>query len=297
MLATEVSNALVVTDVCRRLADSTSAPVDVDEYLSFLVPRFYHPAPMFQDYAPTAQQYFSFCAVLKYLLAAYQEQGQEPSLSLNDVFSLIIGNNCAGTEPLSFYKTLRPTGHVAQGDQSRQVRELLAFISQSSFLKWHRNRLYLDILSGDTESVQAFEPMMNPIVQARNSSQANEILSMGKEANIAFLSAASSARRQPADVLFTEGKRVRVTHLRTERSPILRDAFFKHLLKPYLCDMCVCNPKTTYPWTDNILEIHHLLPLSSTFVVTLAGTSLRDVVALCPNCHKSVHTYYKSWLN
>jgi predicted HNH restriction endonuclease len=52
-----------------------------------------------------------------------------------------------------------------------------------------------------------------------------------------------------------------------------------------------------YPWTDNILEIHHILPLSSALLVTATGTSFDDIVGLCPNCHKSVHAYYKNWLN
>jgi predicted HNH restriction endonuclease len=52
-----------------------------------------------------------------------------------------------------------------------------------------------------------------------------------------------------------------------------------------------------YPWTDNILELHHLLPLSSSLTITTKGTSLADVVPLCPNCHRSIHVFYKNWLN
>lgn len=98
-------------------------------------------------------------------------------------------------------------------------------------------------------------------------------------------------------MFFTEGRRVRVTHLRIERSPRLRRLYFSTRQEPILCDMCFCNTSARYPWTSNLLEIHHLLPLSSTLSITTQGTSLADIVALCPTCHKSVHAYYRNWLN
>jgi len=55
--------------------------------------------------------------------------------------------------------------------------------------------------------------------------------------------------------------------------------------------------KIRYPWTLNLLEIHHILPLSSSLAMSSKGTSLEDVVPLCPTCHRSVHNYYKVWLN
>ena len=84
-------------------------------------------------------------------------------------------------------------------------------------------------------------------------------------------------------------------HFRTERSANLRRFFFADK-NVYICDACNTNPKDMYPWIDNILEIHHLLPLSSSVMMNSKGTSIDDVVAICPNCHKSIHTYYKIWL-
>jgi predicted HNH restriction endonuclease len=57
------------------------------------------------------------------------------------------------------------------------------------------------------------------------------------------------------------------------------------------------NVRTKYPWTDYMLDIHHLLPLSSNLKINNQGTSLSDIVALCPSCHKSIHIYYAKWLN
>lgn len=295
LLATEVGGRLVTTDLCRHLAAHTGDSMNVDEYLSLLVPRFYFPFPAFQDYNNTDPQIFPFSAALKYLLAAL-EAHREPSLSLSDVFSLVIGNYCTGSEAIDLYTGLVPTSYVPAGDEERQVRELLIFLSQSSFLKWHRNRLYLDVRSGDVESLSVIRKMADPITVPCHSDPTRELLILGSVTTETVSAAADTTRREPADVIFTEGKRVRVMHLRAERSPYLRQWYFSRRSRPYLCDMCQCEPSRMYPWTDNILEIHHLLPLASALTVTGTGTSLQDIVALCPNCHKSVHTFYKKWL-
>ena len=68
--------------------------------------------------------------------------------------------------------------------------------------------------------------------------------------------------------------------------------FFK-LHPDQICDACGINTKAMYPWTGNILELHHVLPLSATINVNGTTTSLDDMVPLCPTCHKSVHAYYR----
>ena len=53
-----------------------------------------------------------------------------------------------------------------------------------------------------------------------------------------------------------------------------------------------------YPWTENMLEVHHLLPLSSFDDEYKENhtTSIEDVVGLCPSCHRAIHIYYKKYL-
>lgn len=295
-LASDPNRVLTITDVCRRLAGETNPPVNVDEYLSFLAPRFYYPFPAFDNYEANVPRCFPFCATLKYLLAK-SSTSEEESISLDDIFSYIIGNGCLGTEPLGYFLELQPTSHTSRGAQKRQVRELLIFFSQFSFLKWHRNRLFLDIRSGDSESIAAARQMAEPIASTRAEVGADEILALGSGFTQPMTATVDTTRREPADVLFTEGHRVRVTHLRTERSPYLRRLLFANSRQAYTCNMCGRNMRRMYPWTDNILEVHHLLPLSSALTITSTGTSLQDVVPLCPNCHRSVHVYYKQWLN
>ena len=51
-----------------------------------------------------------------------------------------------------------------------------------------------------------------------------------------------------------------------------------------------------YPWTDRLLEVHHLLPLCSGARASKDGTLLEDLLANCPSCHRAVHRYYDKWL-
>lgn len=63
-----------------------------------------------------------------------------------------------------------------------------------------------------------------------------------------------------------------------------------------ICDACKNNIKCKYPWTDYMLDLHHLLPLSSVVRTLESGTALTDMVGLCPSCHRAIHLYYSKWL-
>ncbi|MEO0828683.1 MAG: HNH endonuclease, partial [Cyanobacteria bacterium J06642_9] len=45
LVATQLDGNLTVTDIGRNLAGVDSPEIDVDEYLSFWIPRFYLPSP------------------------------------------------------------------------------------------------------------------------------------------------------------------------------------------------------------------------------------------------------------
>lgn len=95
---------------------------------------------------------------------------------------------------------------------------------------------------------------------------------------------------------FIEGDRKRVHHLRIERSPILRRVYIQLHPEP-ICAACNMNVKAKYPWTDYMLDLHHVLPLSSVIRTLRDGTtSLQDIVGLCPSCHRAIHYYYSKWL-
>lgn len=293
LIATQLEGELRMTDIGRRLGTTDPSAIDVDEYLSFWIPRFYFPFPAFQEYAPVADRVFPLCAVLKYLLANFLANG-EASVDLQQVFSLIVGNECDGTEPLEEYTSLSNTGRSPSSDEERQVREMLIFASQMSWLKWYGGALHIDIILGDLQSEEDLKSIIEPLQNTRSDTRQQEILFLGRVTTEITRSISLTTREIPEDVLFTEGRRVRVTHLRTERSPQLRRLFLSRNSVP-ICNMCTCNTRLRYPWTNNLLEIHHLLPLSSAITVTGEGTSLEDVVGLCPNCHRSVHIFYRRW--
>lgn len=98
------------------------------------------------------------------------------------------------------------------------------------------------------------------------------------------------------DIDFTEGSRAKALHLRIERSSKLREMYFARAMNPSVCNMCTRDTLDHYPWTDRIIEVHHLLPLSSPVKVEKQSTSLKDVVGLCPTCHRATHKFYSNWL-
>lgn len=295
-LATSIDARLAATDVCRRIGGTSGESWDIDEYLSFIISRFYYPSPVFQNYDPNAPQVFPFCCVLRYLIAKYRE-GKEARVTLNEIFSRVVGNECRGTEPIDAYAQLGRTGYQPKGDERRQLREMLIFISQCSFLKWYGNTLYLDVLPGDVTTAQQLEQIATPVPKERNANPRVELLSLGAIVEFVPFPAVTSARELPSDITFTEGRRVRVTHLRIERSPRLRRLYLSRLPEDTPCDMCLVDMRERYPWVDSMLEVHHLLPLSSAIAMTGRGISFDDLVPLCPTCHKSVHAFYKTWLH
>ena len=213
---------------------------------------------------------------------------------MEDIGKYLIGNNVTGLEPLAVYQTLEKTDHVLVGDQIRQLRELLRFISQFSFLKWSSPELYLEVSS--SSELYEIEKALQPIVNVRNRDAGAEILQMGGGFIPDILNTITLMQVERIEDEFTEGKKTRVTHLRTERSVKLKELYFQRVAAPQICTMCNLDTSVRYPWSAHTIELHHLLPLSSPLRVESGTTSLKDMVGLCPTCHRATHKYYSSWL-
>lgn len=285
MLATCINNRLVVTDLCRELTKSPSS-FSPDEYFNFVFSHFSFPFPAFEEYSPTFPKVFPFVAIIKFAISR-----QVRGVSLNDVFSFVVGNNCSGLEDGDYYANLKATERVPlDGDERRQVREMLSFLGQVSYLKWLDNKLYLD-----TTDYKAILDSIRPSsVHTGHKLPQEEFLAqttIGHEMRIRRLDTILRDRPVPFDT-FHEGGRVFNTHGKIERSPLVRKYYFR-LHPQTICDACHINVKERYPWTNNILELHHILPLSATLNVGGTTTSLDDMVPLCPSCHKSIHIYYR----
>ena len=293
-LGARINNRLTPTDVCRRLVHAEAdSRWELDDYMMFIIPRFSFPFPAFRENHLSNERVFPFCALIKYLLANFAANG-EASISMQEVFSKLIGNSVTGYEETEFYLNLTVTNQTPVGDQNRQLNEMMIFLSQASFLAWIDRRLHIDI--AENEDVSAILDAINPVQVDMHPDADASIIALATVTD--NVPAIAFARAETASELaFTEGKRVRSTHVRLERSAMLRNHFLRRRSRPILCDMCKVDNDRRYPWTNDLIEIHHLLPLSSSVAIQNGRTSIDDIVPLCPSCHKSVHVFYRNWLN
>jgi len=295
LLACDIDGKLICTQVCHELASGSGSLSTVDDYLTHISRRFYYPSPVFEGYSQSGTQVFPFCAVIK-LLAAKSRAGRSQFVSIDEIISKLLGNKLTGKEPIAAYSTLAAPNISISGDQKRQVRELVRFLSQFSFLKWQSPNIFLDVASPSQDFYSEIEQLATPVVTSRHSERNRELISLGQIPGTPFQIPELKDRIYSEDEQFTEGTKVRVTHLRTERSRKLRELFFSTKNPPYSCNMCALYMHEKYPWTENLLEVHHLLPLSSPLKYEKGKTSIKDLVELCPNCHRAIHDFYRRWL-
>lgn len=294
-LATNINGQLYVTDFCKALSPDSDKQIDCDEFLSLFISRFRFPFPAFDDYNTNDSVVYPFCAILKFLISTFIFKNKN-FITLDQIFTYVVGNNCTGFETLDYYARIIKTNFKPDKNENRQVREMLIFLSQMTFLKWIDNRLYIDVTKIDLETYNFFDNITSPVFNIQKTIREEEFISISSIEESEIPKLLIQSRQSPEDETFIEGKRNRIIHIKIERSPLLRKLYLEKN-PDALCDMCIEDMQKKYPWTTNILEIHHILPLSSSLTVTREGTSLTDVVGICPNCHRSVHNYYKLWLD
>lgn len=295
LLATEVGDKLICSELCHRIAAPSPDDMDPEIYFGNFIRKFYYPSPVFLGYTASSKQHFPVCAVLKLLLARLRS-GQPAVVTVDDIVRLILANFCTGREKIEHYVGLKPKAFTPAEGETRQIRELIRFISQISILKWSQPYLFLDIDPSNSEALQYVERLSQPFINERKTDPALELLELGSFRDSGVLPIIPSPGGDE-DLFFSEGKPKRVTHLRYERSSRLRDLFFASRQPPFFCDMCALNVSRQYPWTSNLLEVHHLLPLSSPLKIEKLRTSLSELVGVCPSCHKATHHFYRKWLN
>ncbi len=292
-LANFIGKKLVVTDICRDLASENGAQKNVDDYLFHYISRFRFPFPAFDHYDATHQRVYPFCAIIKFLLSRVMLE-QEAKVSLDDIFNYIIANGCTGFEELYFYEKLSAKCYNYTDTERRQLREMVIFISQLSILKVYNGYLYLDIIDESVKN-ELLTNILKPEERFPKRDKIEEFYEMTSLSQKIVRPTFNLFTPDPADIEFMEGNRKRVEHFRVERSRLLRKYYRQKNPVPHCC-ACGTDMNIRYPWTDYLLEIHHLLPLSSTVAISSKGTSLADIVGLCPSCHRAVHMYYRKWL-
>lgn len=289
-LATRVDGNLRVTDVCRKLA--VPGEMSADDYLLHFTRTCILPNPAFDDYTGEARTYPA-AAVIRLMMSSpkYQHEG----LATEDVIAVLAGNEVVGTESVVIFSGLRATRSTPIGDEERQVREFLRFLSQLSFMHFEGGRLwYLGPAMGSADWSALWEAV-GPRETELSSDASEGVLTLGSLDGRPPLTLTITTS-DPMEQKFIEGSRVQRTHIAVERNQALRRQYLRKATRPIECDVCQMVPDTKYPWTRDMVELHHLLPLTSSVRVEGAHTSLKDLVPVCPSCHRAVHIYYVVWL-
>lgn len=294
LLANFVGEKLYITDMCRELCNKNSDIKTADDYLLTYIKKFRFPFPAFDGYNGHEQPVYPFCAIIKYLLSL-QMRGLEAKVSLDDIFRYVIGNNCTGFENIAFYCGLQPTDYSCTDAERRQLREMVIFISQLSILQVYGGYLYLENISDDVQSelIMAFLEPERRIARMERIDEFYEMASLDRSR--IRVPKFETFVVDPMDLEFMEGNRRRVEHFRVERSRLLRK-YYQQVHPDAICCACNTDMGLRYPWTEFMIDIHHLLPLSSVVAISARGTSLADIVGLCPSCHRAIHMYYRKWL-
>ena len=275
--------------------------VTTDEYLHFLAQATTQPSPALSDWDHTKPPRYPLLFALRFILARAAQH--EPTTSISDIINSYYQSSFRGGEGQErFLRILDIDADVPlipTGDD-RQARESIKVLAQLSYLTATKSEISVSLTASDAGNLfECLKPVRGPTC----SNGAEEIdrraelfLSANAEVETDYprtmLSSISEAGFN--DVL-QEGRRVRRTHVSIERNYMIRDMFFKQ--NPgHACDLCGMNTRQLYPWTDRLLEIHHLLPLCSGARTSMDGTLLEDLVANCPSCHRAIHRYYDKWL-
>jgi hypothetical protein len=300
LLASEVGEVAHPTRVAQLLAAPGS--VTCDEYLHFLARAFTDPSPALEGWERHSPRRYPLLFTLRYLLTK-RVVLHEPVSTLSEIFGAYKQTGLAGDEAdavfidaVGKHERFEAAGENAT-DDIRQARESIKVISQISYLHLDRSNIVLSLDAPSALSIlQGLRPVQGPRAADREAELrrlASQFRVGEEESFVDYLNAAANDVVQSG---FVEGNRIKKTHLVIERNNSLRLAFFSSHPSP-LCDVCALNTKATYPWAKRVLDLHHLLPLSSGIQVKKSSTTFDDLVPVCPSCHRAIHRFYDQWLS
>ncbi|WP_287130253.1 HNH endonuclease [Candidatus Cyanaurora vandensis] len=301
LLVSEVGEDAQPTPIASIL--SRPGAVTCDEYLHFLLCAFTEPAPALTDWRPDAEFRYPLLFALKYLLAK-SVITTSPVAGLDEIIGAYRTSGFDGSEDeeqfisvVSLSSSYEASGRSVPADLRRQARESLKVITQISYLHVRSNQIIVSLNPADAQEIFAD---LAPISGPRAVDREAEIrrlaeLFKGGSTSIVF-DYLNTVIGEVVESGFQEGSKVKKTHITIERNAGLRREYFA-ANPTAICDVCAPNTKRTYPWTNRILDVHHLLPLSSGTRVEGGSTTFKDLVAVCPSCHRAIHRYYDMWLD
>lgn len=291
MLVANINGVAKPTKVAHLLA--TDGSVTSDDYFHFLAQTFTDPHPSFQEWEPTDEPRFPLLFTIKFLLA--RAAVGKPEVTYPEIVGAYDKSGFSGDEDQTAFLTIANKSWSYSGEH-RQARESIQIISQISYLSATSTNVIVSLDADDARDV--FEGLSSVRGDQEEDSE-REIMRLADlyEGAVADLDLGFSKTvlDEIVEAGFAEGTRVERTHIVLERNTAVRAAFFaKH--QTTSCDFCQRDTAAEYPWADRVLDIHHVLPLCSGTRSSGKGTSLGDLVAICPTCHRAVHRYYARWL-
>ncbi len=301
LIACELEDKAVATDIATILAQPGA--VTCDEYIHFLAEATTDPSPGLNNWNNQALIRYPLAFTLKYILAKTAVLDNRET-SINEIIGAYIESGFSGDEDeTDFVNTILHNDNYADAarnltaDQLRQSRESVKFLCQISYLHSTGNQVIAALSREDAAEI--FRDI-TPIGGPHNADGTEEILrvaSLFRGGSIHdFFDYQTTTISNELDSGFVEGSKVKKSHIVIERNSQLRNRYFQ-ANPTAVCDACALDTHRMYPWTDKVLDVHHILPLSSgTRVDSRAGTLLADLIAVCPNCHRAIHRYYDNYL-
>ena len=301
LLVSEENGIAVPTDASRILAKSGA--VTCDEFIHFLIEATTDPSPALSDWNSSYRMEnlrHPLCFALKYILAKVAGVN-EYTTPINEIIGAYIKSGFSGEEDDVAFLGLMPDRDVYISEVTnfdpRQARESIKFISQISYLHSFGGKIIASISQEDAHDIFC---SLNPISGPRETNGNSEIQRLATlfrdGSDHDFFEYKNTILSDVQESGFKEGSKVKKTHIVIERNSKLRDLFFTR--NPIvICDACRVDTKQKYPWSNRILDLHHVLPLSSgTRVDSRKGTMLEDLVPICPTCHRAIHQFYDGYL-
>jgi hypothetical protein len=239
---------------------------------------------------------------LRYLLAKAKVIPQDPA-SLDEIIGAYISSNFSGGETqeefisllkrISEFETASREGDAAA---RRHARESILVLTQISYLSAEHG--YVSVNLHPDDAMDAFGqlvPIAGPFLADPDAEVRRRSDLFADGSALDFLDFPRTVISEANEAGFSEGSRVKKTHLVIERNSQLRRLFMQRF-NPQLCDVCRLQTAKTYPWTQGVIDLHHKLPLASGTRSDSDGTVLDDLVAVCPSCHRAIHRFYDQWL-
>lgn len=301
LLVSEEDGNAIPTDVARILA--RTGAVTCDEYLHFLIEATTDPSPALSGWKISSSRNnlrHPLCFALKYILAKVAGVN-EYTTPINEIIGAFIQSGFSGAEDDVAFLSLMPSRNTYIGEttslETRQARESIKFISQISYLHSFGGKIIASLNPEDANEIfSSLCPIDGP-QEANGDAEIQRLATLFRDGSEHdFFDYKNTILSDVQESGFKEGSKVKKTHIVIERNSKLRALFFAR--NPIaICDSCRLDTKQKYPWVNRILDLHHLLPLSSgTRVDSARGTMLEDLVPICPTCHRAIHRFYDGYL-